>query len=81
MRRRATPDVRAAAATALATRDHFTVEDAGDDIVFRKRVGRQYGGDGLGGGQFHRLVDLTGLDIEGPAENSRKRGALLIWLG
>src|SRR5215211_6243779 len=48
------------------------VEDRGDDVVLREVFPGDHAGYRLGGGELHRLVYLTGPDVEGPPEDARE---------
>ena len=53
----------------------------GDDVLLAQLLLGDEGGQGLGGGQLHLIVDFPGAHVQGPAENPRKASTLLIWLG
>src|SRR5215217_5439470 len=46
------------------------VEDGGDDVVLREVLCRDHVGNRLCGGELHRLVYLTGPDVEGAPEDT-----------
>src|SRR5215203_1593493 len=46
------------------------VEDGGDNVVLREVSFGDHAGYRLGGGELHRLVDLTGPDVEGAPEDT-----------
>src|SRR5215211_2232217 len=46
------------------------VEDGRDDVVLREVFCRDHAGNRLGGGELHRLVYLTGPDVEGAPEDT-----------
>src|SRR5215472_10562552 len=61
--------------------DHVLVEDAGDDVLFRQVLLGDDVGDGPGGGQLHRLVDLPGSHIQGAAEDAGERQQVVDLVG
>src|SRR2546426_7027188 len=51
---------------------HFTIEDAGNDVIGMQLFRRDDLSDGVRGGDFHLLVDLARAAIERSAKDARE---------
>jgi hypothetical protein len=49
------------------------VENAGHDVVFGEVVFGDDASDGMGGSQFHSLIDLSGTHVQRTAEDPGRR--------